>query len=75
MAVAFEEPPPLDLRETSQPFDLELLQHLLELREVLLDARVRQVGERLRAQHPDYGPELAHGPRSSNICSDATRRL
>jgi hypothetical protein len=43
VAVSFEEPPPLDLGEPAQPFDLEQLRHALQLGEVLLDACVRKL--------------------------------
>jgi len=44
MTVVFEEPAPFDLREAPQPFELEEIAHSLEFGEVLLDARVRDIG-------------------------------
>jgi hypothetical protein len=63
-AVSFEEPAPFDLREASQPFELEQLADLLELGEVLLDADVGEVGERLRSERFDGGAQLAQATRS-----------
>jgi len=73
MAVPFEEPAPFDLREASKPFELEQLTDLLELGEVLLEASVGKVGERLRSERFDGGAQLAQATRSqdpvSNMCS------
>ncbi len=73
VTVPFEEPAPFDLREASKPFELEQLAHALELGEVLLDACVGEVGERLRSERFDGGAQFAQATRSrnsvSNMCS------
>ena len=77
MTVPFEEPAPFDLRETSKTFELQQLAHALVLGELLLDACVGEVGERLRPERFDGGAQLAYAARSPNIVSehmfDATR--
>ena len=62
--VRFEEPAPFDLRETSKPFELEQLGDPLELGEVLFDASVGKVGERLRSERFDGRAQLAHAAGS-----------
>jgi hypothetical protein len=64
VTVPFEEPAPFDLRGASQPFELEELAHSLELGEVLLDACVGEVGERLRSERFDSRAQLAHAAGS-----------
>jgi hypothetical protein len=46
---------PFDLREASKPFELLQLAHALELGEVVFDASIREVGERLRSERFDGG--------------------
>jgi len=75
MAVPFEEPAPFDLREASKPFELEELAHALELGEVLLDACVGEVGERLRSERFDDGAQLAQRARSGSGVSNIRSML
>jgi hypothetical protein len=67
--VAFVEPPPVDLRQPSHALQLDQLGRLLQLREVLLDPRVRKLRERLDPVALDRRQELAHDPNPSNMCS------
>jgi hypothetical protein len=60
MPVAFTDAPTVELRETAQSFELELLCGVLELREVLFDPGVRKIRQDLPAQRVDPRSELAH---------------
>jgi hypothetical protein len=68
VAVAFEQPPTVELRKTPQPLSFQLLEGEMQLGEVLLDARVGQIGELLGAERINDRTELAHDS-SSNMCS------
>jgi hypothetical protein len=68
VTVTLEQAAPLDLGEPPQALGLEQVDHALELGEVLLDARVGKVRERLGAQRLDRGTKLAHA-MTSNMCS------
>ena len=61
MAIPLEEPSAVDLGQPAEPLHLQLLQRLVELREVLFDAGVRQLEERFRAQLLDDRTQLAQG--------------
>jgi hypothetical protein len=65
--------PAVDLSEPAQPFGIDQVGGPLELGEVLLESRVRQVGEDVGPQHLECRPELAHRSVFSNMCSDASR--
>ena len=75
MAVPFEEPAPIDLREALKPFEFQELAHSLELGEVLLDASIGKVGERLRSERFDGGAQLAQATRSRNSVSNIRSML
>jgi len=47
--------PAIDLGEPAEPFDLELLDRAVQLGEVLLDPRVRQIRQRLGSQRVHDG--------------------
>ena len=49
-AVALVQAPAIDLGEPAEPFDLELLHRTVQLGEVLLDPRVREIRQRLGSQ-------------------------
>jgi hypothetical protein len=49
-----------DLGQPSQTFDLELFDRAVQLREVLLDPRVRQIRQRLGSKRVDGRPQFAH---------------
>jgi hypothetical protein len=68
VTVSLEQPPAVELREPPEAFDLQLLDRSLELREVLLDAGVGQLGQRLGSKPVDDRPQLAH-PCTSNMGS------
>jgi len=54
-AVALVQAPAIDLGEPAEPFDLELLDGAVQLGEVLLDPRVRQIRQRLGSQRVHDG--------------------
>jgi hypothetical protein len=58
--VAFEQTPPVDLREAPQALDLEQLDRPLQVGELLLDARVGQLRQRLRSKSVDDRTKLTH---------------
>ena len=69
MPVALEEPLPVDLGEASQALHLEQLDRTMELREVLLDQGIRQLGQGLRSKLLDSRSEPAHRSQTSNMRS------
>jgi hypothetical protein len=75
MAVAFEHPPALYLRQPAKALDFQHLRRPLQLGEVILDAGVRQLRQGLGPEPLDSGPKLAHLVSSSNIRSDSTQRV
>jgi hypothetical protein len=62
MSVALEEAAPVDLREPAETFDLEQLEGALQFGELLLDPRIRQVGQGLGAERLHDRSKLAHEP-------------
>lgn len=71
MTVTLVEASPVDLGETPQPLRVQELDRPLELGEVLLDARIRQLRQRLGSEALDGRSEFAQESRSitSNIRS------
>jgi hypothetical protein len=58
--VALEEPPALDLGEPAKPLELNQLAHPLQFGEVLLDPRVRKLGQDLGSKRLEHRSQLAH---------------
>jgi len=65
---------PVDLRQAPQALQLEQLGRLVQLREVLLDPGIRELGERLGPEPLDRRHELAHPALPSNMCSRLDHR-
>jgi len=57
--MAREQPPPLDLGESAQAFELELFDRTLELGEVTFEPRVGQLGQLLVSERIDRGTDRA----------------
>jgi hypothetical protein len=60
MTISLEGGSPVDLGEPAEPLDLQQLGHALELGEVLLDDRVRQVGQDFRLKLGYSRSKLTH---------------
>jgi hypothetical protein len=65
--VPLDEVPALHLGEAPESLDVDQLGGSLELCEVVLDPRVRQLLEHLRAEGLDRGAQLAHNGRSHSL--------
>jgi hypothetical protein len=63
----------VDLGQPSQPLRVDQLRGPLELGEVLLNPRARQLRQALEPHPLDGRAELTHGLSFSNICSDAAK--
>jgi hypothetical protein len=60
MTIPLEEPSPIQLGEPPKSLNFKQFHRALELGEVLLDPRIRQLWERLGAQRLDRRPEFTH---------------
>jgi hypothetical protein len=75
VTITLEQPAPVDLGQAPQAFRLEQLHRPMQLCEVLLHHGIGQLGEDLRPELLDDGPELAHVSLHSNIRSKVTPAL
>ena len=71
MTVALAEASPVDLGQAAQTFHVELIDRLVELGEVSLDAGIRKVGQRLGPEFVDDRTQLTYDD-ASNMCSSVT---
>jgi hypothetical protein len=64
--VALVQASALDLGQPTQPFDLELLDGAVQLGEIVLDPRIRQLRQRLGPQRVNRRTQLAQTPSLPN---------